>query len=195
MKLLLHTCCGPCAIVPLKHLRTEGHEITGFYFRHNIHPFSECRRREETLLAFAETEKFPVIVTPGYDLEGFLRKIVFRETDRCRICFRERLEAAAYAAREGGFRAFSTTLLYSRYQPHEVIREMGAAIGHAAGIPFLSRDFRSGWTEGVIESRRRGMYRQNYCGCIYSEKERNFSRAEKKKTASPPVSTSAGPPR
>ncbi len=195
MKLLLHTCCGPCTIVPLQRLRAEGNEITGFFFRHNIHPFGECRRREETLLAFAAAEKFPVIVTPGYDLEGFLRKIVFRETDRCRICFRERLEAAAYAAREGGFRAFSTTLLYSRYQPHEVIRDMGAAIGRAAGVSFLYRDFREGWAEGVAESRRRGMYRQNYCGCIYSERERNFSRTAKNETASPQIAASSGPPR
>lgn len=195
MRLLLHTCCGPCTIVPLERLLAEGCEITGFFFRHNIHPFGECRMREETLLAFAKVEKFPVIVTPDYDLEGFLRKIVFREADRCRICFRERLGAAARAAREAGCEAFSTTLLYSRYQPHGVIREMGEAIGRTAGVPFVYRDFREGWAEGVAESRRLGMYRQKYCGCIYSEKERSFKKPEKKEPVPPEAPPLAGPKR
>jgi predicted adenine nucleotide alpha hydrolase (AANH) superfamily ATPase len=178
MKLLLHTCCGPCSIFPVDELRAGGAEVTGFFFRHNIHPFSECLRREETLSTYARRIGLALICQEGYDLEGFLRRVVFHEQERCRICFRERLDAAAAVARQGGFDGFSTTLLYSRYQPHGLIREMGEAIGRAAGVPFLYRDFRAGWQQGVAESRRLGMYRQKYCGCIYSEKE-SYLRTQK----------------
>ncbi len=192
MKILLHTCCGPCTIVPLRRLRAEGNEVTGYFHRHNIHPFTECRLREETLLAWAGAEGLPVIVSPGYDLEGYLRRVAFREADRCRICFRERLRASAAVAREASCEAFSTTLLYSRYQPHEVIRAMGEAVGREAGIAFLYRDFRDGWDEGVAESRRLGMYRQKYCGCIYSEKERFLRGARKSKAPAPPAPPAPG---
>ena len=176
MKLLLHICCAPCSIVPLAALRADGTEVTGFFFRDNIHPYSECRRREETLRSYAPGIGLEVIYPEGYDLEGFLRKIVLREDQRCRICFHERLSAAAALGKERRCDGFSTTLLYSRYQPHEVVREMGEAVGRSAGVPFLYRDFRPGWREGVAESRRLEMYRQKYCGCIYSEKDRFFKK-------------------
>ena len=108
------------------------------------------------------------------EAEGFIRKVAFHEDQRCRICYRERLAAAAAVARQGNFDRFSTTLLYSRYQQHEVIREMGESIGRTAGVLFHYQDFRPGWQQGVAESRSLGMYRQKYCGCIYSEKERFF---------------------
>jgi hypothetical protein len=174
MKLLLHICCAPCSIVPLAALRAEGADVTGFFFRNNIHPYTECLRREETLRSYAPEVGLEVVYPDGYDLEGFIRKIVFREADRCRICFHERLRVSAALAKERGCDGFTTTLLYSRYQPHAILREMGEAVGRNAGVPFLYRDFREGWREGVAESRRRGMYRQKYCGCIYSEKERFF---------------------
>jgi hypothetical protein len=177
MKLLLHTCCGPCSIFPVRELRADGAAVTGFFFRHNIHPYAECLRRQETLQTYSQQIGLEVIYQDGYDLEGFIRQVAFHEDQRCRICYRERLGAAAAVARQGNFEAFSTTLLYSRYQQHEVIREMGESIGRTAGIPFHYRDFRVGWQQGVAESRSLGMYRQKYCGCIYSEKERFFRTA------------------
>ena len=77
-------------------------------------------------------------------------------------------------ARRGKFDAFTTTLLYSKFQKHEQIRTIGEAVGKAVGVPFHYRDFRTGWSEGVEVSKRLGMYRQQYCGCIYSEKERFY---------------------
>jgi len=174
LRLLLHTCCGPCSIFPVRELRASGADVTGFFFRHNIHPYSECLRRQETLHTYSQQIGLEVIYQDGYDLEGFIRKVAFHEDQRCRICYRERLGAAAAVARQGNFDGFSTTLLYSRYQQHEVIREMGESLGRTAGVPFHYRDFRSGWQQGVDESRSLGMYRQKYCGCIYSEKERFF---------------------
>jgi predicted adenine nucleotide alpha hydrolase (AANH) superfamily ATPase len=174
MKMLLHICCGPCAVFPVDVLRTDGAEVTGFFFRHNIHPYSECRRREQTLQSYASQVGLRVVYQEDYDLEGFLRKMAFHEDQRCIICYQERLQAAARLAREDRFDCFSTTLLYSRYQKHDLIRDIGESIGRSAGVAFHYRDFRVGWKQGVAESKRLGLYRQSYCGCIYSEKERFF---------------------
>ena len=172
MKLLLHMCCGPCTIYPLQTLRQEGMEVMGFFYRHNIHPFTECRRREETLLAYAKQENFRVICQETYEVEAFLQSVVFREGDRCRYCYHDRLAATARVARKGKFDGFSSTLLYSRFQNHELIKTTGEALGRKLGIPFFYRDFRQGWKQGIEASKALGMYRQQYCGCIYSEKER-----------------------
>jgi hypothetical protein len=174
MRLLLHICCAPCSIVPVAELRSAGTAVTGFFYRHNIHPFSECRRRQDTLQDYADRIGLEMIWQPGYDLEGFIRNVVYHEAERCFICYRLRLEATAALARQGNFDAFSTTLLYSRYQKHDPIREIGESVGRTLGVPFHYRDFRPGWKQGVDESRRIGLYRQKYCGCIYSEKERFF---------------------
>ncbi|MEW5909757.1 MAG: epoxyqueuosine reductase QueH, partial [Thermodesulfobacteriota bacterium] len=80
--------------------------------------------------------------------------------------------AAALTAKQGKFDAFTTTLLYSIYQQHEEIRSIGESLGEKIGIPFYYQDFRAGWKEGVETSKRLNIYRQSYCGCIYSEKER-----------------------
>ena len=174
MKVLIHTCCGPCAIHPVDALRRDGHEVMAFFYRHNIHPFAECLRRQQALQQYADSIALKVIVQEGYELEDFLRKAAFREADRCRICYHDRLRTTALLARRGKFGAFTSTLLYSKFQNHETIRELGESVAKAAGVPFLYRDFREGWKEGVETSKRLGLYRQQYCGCIYSEKERFF---------------------
>jgi predicted adenine nucleotide alpha hydrolase (AANH) superfamily ATPase len=175
MKLLLHVCCGPCAIFPVKTLREEGLIVAGFFYPDNIHPYTECLKRRAALEDYASRIDLPLVFKRGYDLEGFLQKMVFNESERCLICYRERLAAVAGAARENGFDAFSTTLLYSKFQNHEAIRSFGETVGRETGVHFLYRDFRTGWKEGVQTSKRLGMYRQQYCGCIYSEKERYFN--------------------
>ena len=90
-----------------------------------------------------------------------------------------RLRATARAAAEGGFDAFSVALLYSRYQKHDEIRELGEQIGRECGVPFHCQDFRPDWQEGIRLSKELGLYRQQYCGCIYSEKERYHPRENK----------------
>ena len=137
MKILLHTCCGPCAVYPVGFLKRSGMSVMGFFYRHNIHPFTECRRREETLLAYAEAIEMKMIVQEGYDLEGFLRNVAFREADRCRYCYHDRLRATALLARRGRFDCFSSTLLYSKFQKHDMIREIGEAVGRGFHLPGL----------------------------------------------------------
>lgn len=174
MKILLHICCAPCAIYPLKILRQEGLDVMGFFYRHNIHPYMECLRREETLKGFAADEDLRVVYQKGYDMEGFIRSVAFREKERCSYCYHDRLQAAARVAKKGKFDFFTSTLLYSKFQKHDTIQQVGESIAKAEGVPFFYRDFRHGWKEGIAVSKERSLYRQPYCGCIYSEKERYY---------------------
>ncbi|HDI58800.1 MAG TPA: epoxyqueuosine reductase QueH [Desulfobacteraceae bacterium] len=187
MKVLLHVCCAPCAIYPLEVLREEGMTVMGFFYPHNIHPYTEMRRRRETLEAWAPTAGLKVIWQEGYDLEGFIRRVAFREAERCRICYHHRLQATARLARHGRFDAFTSTLLYSKMQSHELILAAAETAAREAGVPFFYRDFRDGWKQGIEASKALGMYRQQYCGCIYSEKERYLGRGKKSRNDSPPV--------
>ena len=174
MKILLHICCAPCAIYPIKILRMEDFDIMGYFYKHNIHPYMECIRRLETLQSYAANIDLGVIYQEGYDLEGFLKNVVFRESKRCSYCYYERLRSTALMAKRGKFDYFSTTLLYSKFQKHDKLKSIGEEIGKSVGVRFYYQDFRTGWKEGVEASKRLGLYRQQYCGCIYSEKERYF---------------------
>ena len=155
-------------------MRTEGLDVMGFFYRHNIHPYTECLRRQETLQSYAEQIDLRVICQEGYNLEGFIQNVVYREAERCTYCYHERLRSTALLAKRGKFDYFSTTLLYSKFQKHEAIKSIGESIGKSVGVTFLYEDFRSGWREGIESSKNLGLYRQQYCGCIYSEKERYY---------------------
>jgi predicted adenine nucleotide alpha hydrolase (AANH) superfamily ATPase len=181
MKILLHICCGPCVIYPLRILREMGHDVTGHFFNPNIHPYREYQRRADTLSAYAGEKRLPVIWAEDYGMEGFFRMIAGHEDDRCRICYTLRLQETARLAKEQDFTGFTTTLLYSKFQKHDVIREVSEHLGREVDIPFVYQDFRAGWQEGVDLSREIGMYRQPYCGCIYSERDRYYPRAIKQK--------------
>ena len=174
MKILLHICCAPCSIVPVRTLRKKDLTVMGYFYTHNIHPYTECLKRRETLEHYADSIDLSVIYEKGYDLEGFIQSVAFRESDRCEYCYHSRLKATAMMAKRGKFDQFSTTLLYSKFQNHERIKILGHSIGKSIGVPFYYDDFRTGWKEGVEESKALNLYRQQYCGCIYSEKERYF---------------------
>lgn len=179
MKVLLHTCCAPCAIYPIDKLRDDGIDLMGYFYRNNIHPFTECRRREETLETYTDEIHLKLIIQSGYDIKGFIQNIAFREANRCAICYHMRLTSTAHVAKKGKFDAFTTTLLYSKFQNHGQIRTTGDAVAKAVGVPFLYHDFRIGWKEGITRSKEMNMYRQPYCGCIYSEAERFAKKAGK----------------
>lgn len=171
-RILLHVCCAPCAIFPLSALRGENLSVHGFFYNPHIQPYQEFQRRLSTLQSYAETEALPLIVRQDYDPETFFRQTAFRETSRCIYCYSLRLNAAASLAKKSRFDAFTTTLLYSRQQKHELIVALAEESSRRYDIPFLYRDFRSGWKEGQERAKASGMYRQQYCGCIYSEMER-----------------------
>jgi len=173
MRILLHTCCAPCLVYPLDELRSEQHEVTALFFNPNIHPYSEFLRRLDAFTAYTRDHRVTVLNDNGLpDMEYWLREVAFRESYRCRICFHLRLDRTAALAVKKGFDAFSTTLLYSRFQKHDLLKATGEAVSQQHRIPFLYRDWRKGWNEGVKKYRGLGLYRQKYCGCVYSEKER-----------------------
>ncbi len=179
MNVLLHMCCAPCSIYPLGELRAQGMAVTGFFYNHNVHPYQEYRRRLDTVREYAAKVDLPVIYQDEYRLGEFLAAVAGTPSRRCLYCYASRLEMAAMAAVKGGFDAFTSSLLYSRYQKHETIREVGEQLGTQYNIRFLYDDFRRGWRQGIDISRELGLYRQQYCGCIYSEQERYAPRRKK----------------
>ncbi len=171
-RVLLHICCAPCTVYPLSVLREEGLNVRGFFYNPHIQPYQEFEKRLATLQSYARGEDLPLIVRDDYDPETFFRQVAFRETNRCLYCYSLRLNAAAHLAARSGFEAFTTTLLYSKLQKHQLIIEIAGEASKKHGIPFLYRDFRSGWRQGQETAKALGLYRQQYCGCVYSEMER-----------------------
>jgi predicted adenine nucleotide alpha hydrolase (AANH) superfamily ATPase len=155
-------------------MRAGGLDVMGFYYRHNIHPYSECLKRQEALESYAQQMDMQLIIQKGYDLEGFIQNVVYREKDRCAYCYHDRLRTTALLAKRGKFDYFTSTLLYSKFQKHNMIKSIAESIAQSTGVPFFYEDFRSGWQEGIEKSKHLGLYRQQYCGCIYSEKERYY---------------------
>jgi len=177
MHILLHICCANCAIFPVKVLREQNHQLTGFFYNPNIHPYQEYRQRLAAVRDYAKLTELCMVYHDDYALEEFLSQVAADPAGRCSYCYQSRLEETARRAAEGGYDAFTTSLLYSRYQNHDLIREFGQAIAERYGVDFHYQDFRSGWKEGVDASRAMGLYRQQYCGCIYSEKDRYHPRS------------------
>ena len=191
MRILLHICCGPCAIMPLRVLAEEGHEIAGYFYNPNIHPLAEYMKRREGALRAAQLcfapdraqtardSGIPVFFSASadeYDAQSWCRAALAQQDlapyGRCAYCQRSRMEHTAHFAKAHGFAAFTTSLLYSRQQQHEGVIQAGEAASAVAGLPFLYRDFRPYWQEGMEESKKCGIYRQQYCGCVFSEEER-----------------------
>lgn len=174
MKVLVHMCCGPCSIAPVQYLRKHGVDFVGYFYNPNIHPYREFKQRMETMKAYAVQEQLPLIVDDDYPLGDFLSQVMKAGSERCRECYVIRLREVARKAKEIGCEAFTTTLLVSPYQNHELIKTVGEQIAREEEIPFYYADYRPGWHEAVQQSRDLAMYRQPYCGCIFSEKERYY---------------------
>ena len=170
--ILLHICCGPCAVYPLTVFEQEGLPVRGYFYNPNIHPYREFRKRLSATRIMAAQKKIHIDYDTEYGLTDYLRKVVFHEQERCAICYDMRLLATAHHAKSIGADAFSTTLLYSKYQKHEAIKHKGQQLAEKFGIPFYYKDFREGWQQGIDVSIEMELYRQSYCGCIYSEQER-----------------------
>jgi len=180
MKTLLHCCCGPCSIYPVKRLLQRGAELTCFFSNPNIHPFKEFSLRLNTFKDFVQNENLKSHINSDYGLVEFTRKTVYKENERCLICYLMRIEETVKFAAEHKFQAFTTTLLYSKFQKHDLIASLCKRFSSEYSIQFFYEDFRAGWQEGIDRSIDYGMYRQPYCGCIYSEQERYDKSLRKK---------------
>jgi len=176
-KILVHMCCGPCSIVPLKDVLGTGVEVWGFFHNPNIHPRAEFFKRLSAAKRLAAIMGVRVIFDENYTPREFIKGVKATGEgsrafgQRCVYCYSSRLEAVAKKAAELGFDAFTSSLLYSTYQDHEDIKRAGREFAEKYGVDFFYDDFRAGWREGIEYSKRLGLYRQKYCGCIYSKVE------------------------
>ena len=184
MKLLLHICCGPCALYPIKKLLGDKFDkITGFFYNPNIHPPSEYKRRKDALIQAVGNgcdRSLPDVIVPQYKMDEYF-KAVFSfvgeglkpsPTERCQLCWGLRLSETASFAKANGFDAFTTTLLISPYQDHEKVKKIGEDIASKNGVQFYYQDFRPGFRDGQEQAKKEDLYRQKYCGCVFSELER-----------------------
>ena len=172
MKILLHICCAPCAVYPFRKLRGEFEKVMGFWYNPNIHPFLEYQKRLEAVRILADKERIKIIYKNEYDIEKFLRRLIYRESQRCFFCYYERLEKTAIFAHRGKFDYFSSTLILSPHQDQDLLEATIDEIGKRYGIkPYLKR-IEQGWQKSMRLSRKMKLYHQHYCGCIYSEEER-----------------------
>lgn len=189
MNILLHICCAPCAFYPVELLKKEGHKFAGYFYNPNIHLYSEYLKRKGEVEKHSKAESYNVVY-PDYEVEKYFQYIIDNEDrkNRCPVCWWLRLEKAVRFAVENGFEAFTTTLLGSPYQDHEVVKAIGEDIASKTGLRFYYQDFRIGFKEGRDKARAAGYYLQNYCGCIFSEKEK----IEKKGQVAPPTGRQAG---
>ena len=179
-KILLHTCCAPCSTYVIKKLNEEGYEdITSYWYNINIHPYAEYKQRLETLIEYTKMIDIPLVVDYDYGIREFTINVTDNIDARCIFCYRSRLEKTAKYAKENGYDAFTTTLLVSPYQNHNLIIEIAKEMAEKYGIEFIYYDFREGFREGQQMARDAGLYMQKYCGCIYSEEERYEKKIEK----------------
>jgi len=164
----MHICCGPCSVYPFSVIKEEGIEVEGLFYNPNIHPVEEYEKRKENVGIFSLKENLKVNYIDDFmqkDWENFQGS----EAERCAMCYSIRLERAAKYAAENEFDAFTTTLLVSPYQKHDLIHELGEEFASKHGIQFFYRDFRPGFREGQKKAKELGLYRQKYCGCIISK--------------------------
>jgi predicted adenine nucleotide alpha hydrolase (AANH) superfamily ATPase len=185
-KVLIHVCCAHCAAYTAEHWRREGYEIAGFWYNPNIHPYTEHQQRLESMRLLAVKIDLPLIIAEDYDMPEYFRMVAGHEEERCRRCFELRLTRTAEVASEKGYDAFTTTLLISPHQKHELIKETGerAALQQAQGErgekgpAFLYADLRKRYSDSRHITKPMELYRQQYCGCIYSERERYSEKTE-----------------
>lgn len=178
-RLLLHICCAPDGTVPWPDLEAEGFTVTGYFYGGNIHPHQEYLRRTVAVRRLAEEHGNRLILGP-YDPDAWLRatKKYSREPEgglRCPLCFRLQLENAADVACREGIENLCTTLTISPHKDPGLLNGLGEAVCAERGLTWVERIWRKqgGFIRSVAESRRLGLYRQNYCGCIYSVRGKN----------------------
>ena len=179
-RLLLHSCCAPCSSYVLEYL-SQYFDITVYYYNPNIFPEEEydARVREQERLICEMDLSRPVAFLKGpYDTERFYEMARGRERDpeggeRCFLCYELRLRQAAKEAAAGGYDYFTTTLTISPLKSAEKLNEIGLRLGEEYLVPYLASDFKkkNGYKRSIELSALYGLYRQNYCGCVYSRKE------------------------
>lgn len=176
--LLLHSCCAPCSSYVIEYL-SDYFDITVFFYNPNIHPEEEYQKRVIEQREFIQN--FPSVnpvsfVEAGYDVESFFDFSKGLESEpergqRCTLCFSLRLEKTARYAALNGFDYYTTTLSISPHKNAQLLNSIGEMFGKQCGVSFLNSDFKkkNGYKRSCELSIEYGLYRQDYCGCIYSK--------------------------
>lgn len=187
--LLLHSCCAPCSSYCLEYL-SNYFRITVFYYNPNIYPEEEYYKRVEEQRQFIERlpVKYPIVFVEGnYDTNRFYEMAKGFEHakeggERCYQCYEMRLRESAVIAKQMGMDYFTTTLSISPLKDAKKLNEIGDALSEEYGILYLNSDFKkkNGYKRSVELSEEYGMYRQYYCGCVFSKRQRDEEIAAKK---------------
>ena len=180
-RLLLHCCCAPCSSATLERIQQD-YEVDIFYYNPNIEPEAEYRKRaaeEERFVREFRPDGGVRVITAEYDHEAFERIAKGREDlpergERCYLCYELRMRRTAEYAKEQGYDCFTTSLSISPYKNAKWINEIGERLAEETGIGFLHSDFKKkdGYRRSIELSREYRLYRQDYCGCVYSRMER-----------------------
>ncbi len=183
-KLLLHSCCAPCSSAVIQKL-TEFFDITVYYYNPNISPLEEYEKRKEEQKRLLARWGVPLLEC-DYEGERYQNAVKGLESEpergkRCDVCFALRLNQTAAAAKAGGYDYFCTTLTVSPHKNAQLINRIGTEIGAREGISFLPADFKKqgGYQRSIVLSKEYGLYRQDYCGCVFSARERATEKAHK----------------
>ncbi len=175
MSILLHTCCAPCLTYSYKEFKKAYDDVTPIWFNPNIHPFKEYEKRLESMKNFEEEIDTKIIFLDEYHLEGFLKEALEAE-NRCEICYERRFLRTAKIAKEKKIPRFSTTLTISPYQDHQLIKKVGKRVGRSKDVEFIYKDLRKGFSEHHNMANKLNLYKQGYCGCIFSERDRYYKK-------------------
>jgi predicted adenine nucleotide alpha hydrolase (AANH) superfamily ATPase len=170
--ILVHSCCAHCTAYTVDYWQGRGYEVSAFWYNPNIHPYIEHQHRLVAIRSFARKIALPLIVTEGYDMIDYLRQVIGNEGQRCQYCFNLRLAKTAETASKMGFGAFTTTLLISPHQKHDLLCEIGNNLAKEKSVDFLYADLRKRYSDSRRMTKGLDLYRQQYCGCVYSEWER-----------------------
>jgi len=183
-RLLIHICCAPDAAYVIGLLRAE-FDVSGFFYNPNIHPAEEYSLRLEEMRQVGRILQVPLL-EGAYDAAEWFKRTEGLEGEpekgrRCDVCYSLRLEKTARLASEQSFDVFTTIMSLSPWKKADVLNRLGGELGRACGTTFLEADYKKkdGFRKSIELSRRLGLYRQNYCGCIYSLKNRETAPTKK----------------
>jgi len=175
VNVLLHVCCGPCMTSFDKIFKDRGIPYSAYFYNPNIHPYQEYLRRRDTFRSYAEKCKVPAIIEESFMQHRWEEKYKGLDAaERCKKCYELRIGHTAQAASINKFTHFTTTLLISPYQNHEMICGICEKAAKENNVKFYYEDFRPLFREGQNEARKLELYRQKYCGCIYSYESSKF---------------------
>ena len=174
-RILLHVCCGTCALYPYFLLK-QNFDVTFFYYNPNIHPRKEYIKRLEIIKVISKKYSIPLVIGK-YEVKKWFRLTADLKNEpeggiRCAQCFDMRLDSTADMAKKLGFDLFCTTLTISPHKNYRIINSIGMELASVKGIGFYKADLKKkdGFKKTMELSKKLNLYRQNYCGCVYSKK-------------------------